>query len=250
MSLIEKGLTYGRLVWDEASHRARTVEEDLKARREVDIAGMVNGLRARLGEKLELEELPIDADLRSHALPLGVAKVSTWAYRSPQVRKIVLSHVMVGPSLLPAVEGFALTVFPEYAWDVPCFLADLMALPWWVSVNAEVYGREWQTHKVLSPLRGTFLRLGSEPGPGWCAKLASGDGMHAKLRPRQVEDGFAALSQALSQYLQVFADPPPGRSKADQEAVFATFHKNGPRLRMRRPFGDPWAERYSRLLFE
>ncbi|MBL9043125.1 MAG: hypothetical protein JNM83_16050 [Myxococcales bacterium] len=97
MSLIEKGLTYGRLAWDEASHRARTVEEDLKARREVDIAGMVNGLRARLGEKLELEELPIDADLRSHALTLGVAKVSTWAYRSPQVRKIVLSHVMVGP---------------------------------------------------------------------------------------------------------------------------------------------------------
>ncbi len=250
MSLIEKGLEFGRLAFEEASHRARTVEEDLKARREVDIAGMLNGLRARLGEKLELEELPIDGDLRSHALPLGVAQISSWAYRSKLVRKIVLSHVVVGPSALPAVEGLSLTIFPEYEWDVPCFLADLMALPWWVSVNAEVYGREWQTQKVLTSLRGAFLRLGGQPGPLWVAKLASGDGLHAKLRPRQVEEGFAAVTQALSQYLQVLSDPPPGRSKADQDAVFAAFHQNGPRLRLRRPFGDAFAERYSRLLFE
>ena len=250
MSLFEKGLTYGRLAFEEASHRARTIEEDLKARREVDIAGMVNGLRARLGEQLELEELPIDGDLRNHSLPLGVSSVSTWAYRSKKVRKIVLSHVVVSPSLLPAVEGLALTIFPEYEWDVPSFLCDLMALPWWVSVNAEVYGREWQTQNVLTPLRSAFLRLGSESGPLWCAKQASGDGLHAKLRPRQVEEGFAALTQALSQYVQVFNDPPPGRSKSDQEALFAAFHQNGPRLRMRRPFGDAWAERYSRLLFE
>ena len=130
MSLIEKGLTYGRLAWDEASHRARTVEEDLKARREVDIAGMVNGLRARLGEKLELEELPIDADLRSHALPLGVAKVSTWAYRSQQVRKIVLSHVMVACGSCPLNVGCALACCPScgfsnadpaQSWLVPAF---------------------------------------------------------------------------------------------------------------------------------
>jgi hypothetical protein len=250
MSLFAKGLEYGRLAFTEVGHRARTVEEDLKARREVDISGMVNGLRARLAEQFPLEELPIDADLRSHALPLDVAKVSTWAYRSPKLRKIVLSHIVVGPTVLPAVEGLALTVFPETEWDVPCFLADLMALPWWVSVNADVYGRDWQTQKVLSGLRSAFLRLGSGQSPPFCARISSGDGLHAKLRPRQVEEGFAALTQALSAYLQLLQDPPPGRSDKDQQEVFAAFHAHGPRMRLRRPFGDAFAERYSRLLFE
>ncbi len=250
MSLFSKGLEIGRLAVSELGHRARTVEEDLKARREVDISGMVNGLRARIAEQLPLEELPIDADLRSHALPLDVAKVSTWAYRSAKVRKVVLSHIVMGPSALPAVEGLALTIFPEYDWDLPCFLADLMALPWWVSVNADVYGRDWQTQKVLAGLRSTFLRLGSQSGPSFCARLSSGEGLHAKLRPRQVEEGFAALTQALSAYLQLLSDPPPGRSQNDQEAVFAAFHEKGPRERLRRPFGEAFAERYSRLLFE
>ncbi len=250
MSLLAKGLSFGRQAVSEVGHRVRTVEEDLKARREVDISGMVNGLRARIAEQLPLEELPIDADLRSHALPLDVAKVSTWAYRSSKVRKVVLSHIVMGPAALPAVEGLALTIFPEYEWDLPCFLADLMALPWWVSVNADVYGRDWQTQKVLAGLRSTFLRLGSQSGPSFCARLSSGDGLHAKLRPRQVEEGFAALTQALSAYLQLLADPPPGRSQNDQQEVFAAFHANGPRERLRRPFGEAFAERYSRLLFE
>ena len=34
MSLFAKGLEYGRLAFTEVGHRARTVEEDLKARRE------------------------------------------------------------------------------------------------------------------------------------------------------------------------------------------------------------------------
>ncbi|HMU40679.1 MAG TPA: hypothetical protein PKE31_16845 [Pseudomonadota bacterium] len=250
MSFLRNSFSFGQKTWHDANRRLRTLEEDVKARGEADFSGMANGLRARLVEQLELTDLPIDADLRQHALPLGVAEVSASAYRSPKVRKIVMSHVLVGASRLPAIEGLALTVFPEYEWDLPCFAADFLAFPWSVSVHADVYGREWQTQKVLSSLQHAFLRLGSGPGPVFCASLASGDGLHARLRPRQMEEGFAALLQALKAYLDLFADPPPGRSQSAQQEVFAVFHEAGPKKRLRRLFGEAFAERYSRLLFE
>lgn len=244
------GLSQGRRVWDDVVQRSRALEEDIKARREADFSGMANGLRARLSEHLELSELPVDADLREHESPFGVARVVTAAYRSPKVRKVVLSHVVVGPARLPVVEGLLLTVFPEYEWDLPCFVAEIVALPFWVSVSADVYGREWQTQRVLSSLRPAFLRLGGNLCQGPLAPVCSGDGLYARLRPRQLEDGFAALLQALGASLQRLADPPPGRSLSTQQELFALLHDAGPRRDLRRVFGEPFAERLSRLLFE
>lgn len=244
---LERGLEVGKQLMGEAAHRIRALEEDLKARREIDVAGMVAGLRARLGEQLKLEALPLDADLAERRGPAGVGTVRTEAWRSDRLRKIVLSHVSV-PGML---EGLALTALPIIEVDFPSFAADLMALPWRVSVNADVYGREWQTRDVLRGVSTTFFRLGSGSGPLWAAKLASGQGLHAKLRPRQVEEGFAALSQGLGAFLTALNDAPPGRSGESQEQFFYTFHQNGPRKGMlRRLFGEAWAERYSRLVFE
>jgi hypothetical protein len=244
---IEVGIHAGKLMVEETTRRLRGLEEDIKARREIDVAGMVAGLRARLSEQLQLEALPLDADLSERRLPLGLGRVRSEAWRGPQLRKVVLSHIAI-PGM---IEGLALTLLPTTDLDFPSFAADLMALPWRVSVNADVYGREWQVSGALSGLRTTFRRIGSTDGPLWSAKLASGHGLHAKLRPRQVEDGFAALSQGLAAYLGELKDGPPGRSVESQEQFFHTFHNNGPRKGMlRRLFGEDWTERYSRLLFE
>jgi hypothetical protein len=244
---LSRGLELGRQFVGEATHRARALEEDLKARREIDVAGMVAGLRARLGEQLKLEPLPVSADLADRSLPLGLGRVRTEAWRSEQLRKVVLSHIAV-PGV---IEGLALTALPVVELDCSCFAADLMALPWRVSVNADVYGRDWQTRDALRGMQTTFHRLGGGSGPLWAAKLGSGHGLHAKLRPRQVEEGFAALSQGLAAYIGELAEAPPGRSTEAQEQFFYTFHQNGPRKGMlRRLFGDEWAERYSRLVFE
>jgi hypothetical protein len=242
------GLAVGQKLLAEASHRARTLEEDLRARREVDVEGMVAGLRARLSEQLSLEPLPIDSDLSEKRAHLGLGSIRTQVFRSEKLRKIVLSHVAV-PTVL---EGLALTLLPQTDLDAPCFAADLMALPWRISVNADVYGRDWQTRDALKSARTTFFRLGSGAGPTWSAKLGSAHGLHARLRPRQVEEGFAALSQGLAAYLTELGDAPPGRSQVPQEQFFLAFHQNGPRTRgaLRKLFGEDWVERYSRLLFE
>ena len=243
-----QGLALGKHLLAEATHRARTLEEDLRARREVDVAGMVAGLRARLSEQLSLEPLPVDSDLAEKRATLGLGSIRTQAFRSDKLRKIVLSHIAV-PGVL---DGLALTLLPSPDLDVACFAADLMALPWRISVNADVYGRDWQTREALKSARSTFFRLGSGAGPAWSAKLGSAHGLHAKLRPRQVEEGFAALSQGLAAYLTELGDAPPGRSQAPQEQFFLAFHHNGPRTRapLRKLFGEEWVERYSRLLFE
>lgn len=247
MDRLAKGIEIGKQLLADAARRARTLEEDLKARREVDVAGMVAGLRARLLDQLPLTALPLDADLQEKAGPLGLGSVRTEAWQCDRLRKVVLSHIR----LPPMIEGVALTLIPSTELDFPCFAADLMALPWRLSVNADVYGREWQTRDVLRGVSTTFFRLGSGSGPLWAAKLASGQGLHAKLRPRQVEEGFAALSQGLGAFLTALADAPPGRSGESQEQFFYTFHQNGPRKGMlRRLFGEAWAERYSRLVFE
>lgn len=234
----------------ELAQRARSLETDLRARREADVAGMVAGLRARLAEQLQLTPLPVDAELAERTAPLGLGRVRTEAWQGGRLRKVVLSHIELRPVGLPLIEGLALTLLPVHEIDAPCFFADLMALPVRVSVNADVYGREWQTQGVLDTLRPAFFRLGSGPGPAWVGKLGSGHGLHAKLRPAQIEEGFGALSQAMAAYVSSLQDPAPGRSGEAQEQVFLTFHRFGPRQRLAKVFGEPWAERYSRLLFE
>jgi len=241
------GLEVGKQMAGEAARRVRMLEEDLKARQEVDVAGMVAGLRARLSEQLKLEPLPVDADLAERCLTAGLGRIRTEVWRTERLRKVALSHIAV-PGFL---DGLALTVLPSVELDFPCFAADLMALPWRVSVNADVYGRDWQTRDALLSMQTTFQRLGSDSGPLWAARLGSGHGLHAKLRPRQIEEGFAALSQGLAAYLSELGDAPPGRSDEAQAQFFQAFHENGPRKGMlRRLSGDAWAERYSRLIFE
>lgn len=254
-------LSTGRQLLSAAKQRAQEIEEDLKARREVDVEGMAAGVRARLTESLgesSLVSLPVDGDLADRRGPgerplppplqgLRFCRIRTSAWRTEKLRKITLSYV----SMPPVIEGLALVLLPNEQLDAPVFAADLMALPVRVSVNAEVYGEEWQTRGVLSPLTATFRRIGARPGPAWAQKLASGQGLHARLRPRQVDEGFAALNQALLAYLQFLADAPPGRSKNSQEAFFQAFHDHGPRQGpLGRVMGAAWAERYSRLLFE
>src|SRR5262245_56665896 len=121
-----RGLAMGKELLGEAGHKARALEEDIKARREIDMEGMVAGLRARLAEQLKLEPLPIDADLAEKKLVAGLGRIRTEAWRSERLRKVVLSHIAV-PGV---IEGLALTALPSFELDSPCFAADLMALPW------------------------------------------------------------------------------------------------------------------------
>lgn len=240
-------LSTGKHLFSQVKHRAQALEEDLKARREVEVEGMVAGIRARLEQRLPLSPLPVDGDLLDKRGPLGIGRVRSYAWQADRLRKIVLSHI----ALPPVIEGLALTVIPVQDLDFPIFAADLMALPTRISVNADVYGADWQTRKALDPLRPTFRRLGSGPGPLWAARLGSGKGLHAKLSPRQVEEGFAALTQALGTYLDELADAPPGRSTTPQAQFFQAFHNNGPRKGpLGHIMGQTWAERYSRLVFE
>jgi len=236
---------------DEVMQKFRVVEELVKARLEVDVAGLVQGARARLESRLALTTLPVAAELADRAGPLGWGRVRTTAWEAPGFRKIVLSHV----SLRPIVEGFALVLLPAARLDAPVFGADLMALPTRVSVNADVYGASAfssRTAGILAPLAETFARLGSGAGPDWARPLTAGNGLHAKVSPRVVDDAFAALTAALARYLDVTNAAEPGTSGADaQRSFFVAFHEHGPR---RGPlgtlFGGAWAERYSRLIFE
>jgi hypothetical protein len=239
-------------VVEEVMRRFRVVEELVKARLEVDVAGVVSGVRARLESRLQLQPIPVAADLADRAGPLGWGRVRTTAWEAPRFRKIVLSHV----AMRPVVEGFALVLLPQQKLAAPVFACDLMALPTRVSVNADVYGSDAlassASGQVLAPLVESFARLGSRPGPEWAAGLAAGGGLHAKVSPRVVDDAFAALTAALARYLDVTAATVEGPGGADaQRAFFNAFHDHGPRRGMLgRLFGAPWAERYSRLIFE
>ncbi|HWE26441.1 MAG TPA: hypothetical protein VHB97_00485, partial [Polyangia bacterium] len=82
----------------------RVLEELVKARLEVDVPGMVHGVRARVESRLHVKALPIEADLANKPGPLGFGAVHTWAWESPEARKVVLSHI----GLRPLIEGFAL----------------------------------------------------------------------------------------------------------------------------------------------
>jgi len=231
--------------------RFRVVEELVKARLEVDVAGVVSGVRARLESRLQLKPIPVAADLGDRAGPLGWGRIRTTAWEAAGYRKIVLSHV----AMRPVIEGFALVLLPQPKLAAPVFACDLMALPTHVSVNADVYGAgalQPASGQVLAPLVESFARLGSRPGPEWAAGLAAGGGLHAKVSPRVVDDAFASLTAALARYLDVTAATVEGAGGADaQRAFFAAFHEHGPRRGMLgRLFGAPWAERYSRLIFE
>ena len=185
----------------------RVLEELVKARLEVDVPGMVAGVRARLESRLRLEALPIDADLANKPGPLGLGAVRTWAWQSPEARKVVLSHI----GLRPVIEGFALVIHPRDR-AAPIFGADLMALPTRLSVNADVYGARERTAGVLEPLGENFGRLRSHQGPTWAQAIASGVGLHARPSPRLVDDAFAALTGAIGHYLDVLAASQEGSS--------------------------------------
>lgn len=238
----------GKLLLAQVKQRAQQVEEDLKARREVEVAGMVAGVRARLEQRLALSPLPIDGDLLERHGPLGVGRIRTQAWAAAGLRKIVLSHV----ALPPLVEGLALVLLPDCELDFPAFAADLMALPTRVSVNADVYGPKELTRDVLQPLGESFVRLGAGAGPAWATTIASGVGLHARVSPRSVDDAFGALTAALARYfdaVQSAVDGPLGA--AAQRDFFQAFHEHGPRKGpLGRLFGEAWAERYSRLIFE
>jgi hypothetical protein len=234
---------------DAMVRRLRQLEELVKARLEVDVPGMVAGVRARLESRLHLTALPIDADLSDRPGPLGLGAVRSWAWESPEARKIVLSHV----AMRPAIEGFALVIHPSPKRTAPTFGADLMALPARLSVNADVYGTAEETAGVFADLAESFDHLGSGAGPAWARSISSGAGLHAKPSLRLVEPAFAALTTAIGRYLDALgAAPAAGPSEAaTQHQFFTAFHAHGPR---RGPLGHlmgaTWAERYSRLIFE
>ena len=85
----------------------------------------------------------------------------TWAWESPEARKVVLSHI----GLRPVIEGVALVIHPNKR-AAPIFGADLMALPTRLSVNADVYGTRALTAGVLEPLGESFGRLRSHERAG------------------------------------------------------------------------------------
>src|SRR5262245_46366330 len=110
---------------DHVMRQMRLAEELIKARMEVDVAGILGGVRARLESRLTLSPLPIDADLADKRGPLGWGRVRTWAWQAPACRKVVLSHVRMPP----VIEGLALVVIPSPKLAAPVFACDLMALP-------------------------------------------------------------------------------------------------------------------------
>jgi hypothetical protein len=239
---------------EQVMRRLRVFEELIKARLEVDVVGLVAGVRARLESRLKLTPIPVDADLADRAGPFGWGRVRTTAWEAPSYRKIVLSHV----AMPPMIEGLALVALPVPSLRAPVFACDLMALPTRVSVNADLYGGgalAGASRVALGPLGENFARLGGGPGPAWAAEIASGAGLHAKVSPRAVDDAFAALSAALACSLDLTAAAPadvegPGGAEA-QRAFFTAFHEHGPRRGpLGRVMGAPWAERYSRLIFE
>jgi hypothetical protein len=230
----------------------RVFEELVRARMQVDVAGMVAGVRARLESRLALSAVPIDADLSDKRGPMGWGHVRTSVWTASGCRKIVLSHV----EMPPIIDGFALVVMPLVRKAAPVFAADLMALPTRVSVNADLYAAP-PLHEValrgLEPLSESFARLDSGGGPAWAHALGSGRGLHAKVSPRAVDDAFACLNAALAQALEVIAAAPEdGEAGAvSQRLFFEAFHTHGPRRGpLTKIFGTDWTDRYSRLIFE
>jgi hypothetical protein len=237
----------------EVMRQVRVLEELVKARLEVDVPGIVAGVRARLESRLALKPIPVDKDLADKQGPLGWGRVHTTVWEAPGIRKIALSQVQVRPM----IEGLALVVLPSTKRNAPIFACDLMALPTRVSVNADLYGSDRPSlRSVLEPLGESFVRLGTGGGPSWAQPISSGVGLHAKVSPRAVDDAFAAITAALARTLESVTSA-ASSAASDREAVeaqrrfFQLFHEHGPRTGpLGRIFGASWAERYSRLIFE
>jgi hypothetical protein len=225
----------------------KQLEELVKARLEVDMAGIVAGVRARLESRLSLTPLTIDADLALKEAPFKLGRVRTQAWESPESRKIVLSQI----AMRPLIEGVALTIHPHPGRKAPIFGADLMALPTRISVNADCYGPPSETAPLFAELGESFARLGSGAGPMWAQGIASGAGLHARVSLRLVDDAFAAFGAAVGRYLDVLTAAPVAAVNGASRDFFVAFHAHGPR---RGPLGhimgNAWAERYSRLIFE
>src|SRR6478735_2364441 len=185
--------------------QVRVLEELVKARLEVDVPGIVAGVRARLDSRLHLQPVPVDKDLADKQGPLGWGRVHTTVWEAPSFRKIALTQV----SMRPMIEGLALVLLPNPRLAAPIFACDLMALPTRVSVNADVYGTDrGMLRSVLEPLGESFVRLGTSGGPGWAQPISSGIGLHAKVSPRAAEDAVGALSAALARTIDVVTSAP------------------------------------------
>lgn len=228
--------------------RARQLEELVKARLEVDVPGLVAGVRARVETRLSLKPIPVDNDLADRPGPLKLGHVRTWAWECPEARKVVLSQV----AMRPLIEGLALVIHPAPNRAAPIFACDLMALPTRLSVHADVYGDPTRTQGVFDSLGESFGRLRSQQGPAWAQPIGSGRGLHARASLRLVDDVFATLTSALGVYLDVLCGASTSASnEAADKSFFEAFHAHGPR---RGPIGhvlgSAWTERYSRLIFE
>jgi hypothetical protein len=243
-------MNLGELV-ELTSLKARQLEALWKARVEVDVPGLTAGIRARLEAAEPLEPLPVAEDLAVKEGPFGWGAVRTSAWQSAHFRKIVLSSV----SMWPVIEGFAVVALPHPALAAPVFACDLMALPQRLSVNADAYGARplgALPLETLRPLSESFQRLGSGAGPAFTAGLASGVGLHAKVSLRLVDEAFAAVSAALGRGLEAGRTAVEGPGGAETQVdFFRAFHAHGPRRGpLGKIMGSPWAERYSRLVFE
>lgn len=242
------GRAYNAPMLTDVLGRVERLRSEWKARLEVDVEGMVAGVRARLESRLALTPLPVDSDLAQHHGRLGLGRVRTWAFESPELRKAVVAQV----SMHPAIEGLALVLAPRRDVVAPIFAADLMVLPTRLSANADVYGDPRATRGLLAPLAASFARLGSASGPEWTARLASSEGLHARTSPRLVDELFASVTGALGLYIDALvAAPRGGDSAREQSDFFAAFHAHGPRNGpLGQLFGAAWAERFSHLMFE
>ena len=233
-------------------HRTIELVERLRAewqiRREVDVPGLVAGVRARLAGRLELSPHSLPGDLTHLRGRLGLGDLQATAWSSPELRKCVLVEVKAWP----IIEGMALTLIPDPCRQAPVLAADFMVLPTRMSANLEVYGPRELTRGVLAPARSTFARLGWRPGPPWAAPVTSGEGLHARVSLRHVDELFGAFTGALGTYLDHLGAAPIGVDQtAAQSRVFSLFHTHGPRARaLGRMVGEVPAERLSRLLFE
>ena len=232
----------------ELVRHARQLEELVKARLEVDVPGLVAGVRARVETRLHLQPIPVDNDLADKPGPFKLGHVRTLAWECPEARKVVLSQV----AMRPLIEGLALVIHPAANRAAPIFACDLMALPTRISVHADVYGDPARTRGVFDALGESFGRLRSQSGPAWAQPIGSGRGLHARASLRLVDDVFAALTSALGVYLDVLTAAPVTESnEAADKSFFEAFHAHGPRRGpLGHVLGSAWSERYSRLIFE
>ncbi len=235
---------------ERVGRQIRVCEELIDARLQVDMPGIVQGVRARLESQLHLEPMTIEPELADRRGPLRWGRVTTSAWRAPGLRKIILSAV----DMRPLVEGLAVVVLPAFDRAAPIFACDLMALPTQLSIHLDLYGGA-QIRPLLdgglASLDESFARLGGHQSTPWSAHLQSGHGLHARVSLRAIDDCCTALNAGLSRAVEILASSPAGDSTAWQKRFFETFSAHGPSTGpLGRLFGAEFAERYGRLMFE